>query len=80
MYVSVACGSVRLMLTRYVVGATWPVAAYKCAFWPARAVERYGGPFNKSLANPILVLSNLVRRIYPRRCSPYLTDVTCAAV
>ncbi|KAI0685531.1 Alpha/Beta hydrolase protein [Cerioporus squamosus] len=38
--------------------AAWPFATYYCPFWPARAVERYEGPFNKTLANPILVIGN----------------------
>ncbi|RDX45246.1 hypothetical protein OH76DRAFT_1007738 [Lentinus brumalis] len=38
--------------------AAWPFATYYCPFWPVRAVERYEGPFNKTLANPILVIGN----------------------
>ncbi|KAI0350507.1 alpha/beta-hydrolase [Trametes cingulata] len=37
----------------------WPASFYYCPFWPVRAVERYQGPFNRTLANRILVLSNL---------------------
>ena len=32
-----------------------------CPFWPVRAVERYQGPFNKKLANKVLVISNTVK-------------------
>ncbi|RPD70207.1 alpha/beta-hydrolase [Lentinus tigrinus ALCF2SS1-7] len=39
-------------------GAAWPFATYYCPFWPIRAVERYEGPFNKSIAHPILVIGN----------------------
>ena len=39
----------------------WPYLFHQCAFWPVRAVERYQGPFNKTLANKILVASNTVR-------------------
>ena len=27
--------------------------------WPVRAVERYGGPWNRTLANRILILNNM---------------------
>ncbi|RPD55343.1 alpha/beta-hydrolase [Lentinus tigrinus ALCF2SS1-6] len=49
----------------HLVGSTWPVAFYRCSFWPVRSVERYHGPFNKTLANKILVLSNLFDPITP---------------
>ena len=37
-------------------GAYWPAAEDVCTFWPARAVERYAGPFDR-----VLVLGNTVR-------------------
>lgn len=39
----------------------WPAEFYACPFWPVRAVERYQGPFNKTLANKVMVVSNMVR-------------------
>ncbi|KAM5539519.1 hypothetical protein V8D89_006791 [Ganoderma adspersum] len=36
----------------------WPNPIYNCALWPERAIERYTGPFNKMLANRILVIGN----------------------
>lgn len=42
------------------VGSSWPTSFYRCPFWPVRAVERYQGPFDKKLAHPILVASNVV--------------------
>ncbi|KAI0743125.1 TAP-like protein-domain-containing protein [Daedaleopsis nitida] len=42
----------------HMFGSAWPFATYYCPFWPVRAVERYEGPFNKTLANPILVIGN----------------------
>lgn len=45
----------------FAVAAAWPFATYYCPFWPTRAVERYEGPFNKTLANPILIIGNTVR-------------------
>ena len=32
-----------------------------CEFWPVAPPERYLGPWNKTLANPILIVSNTVR-------------------
>ncbi|KAI1791401.1 alpha/beta-hydrolase [Ganoderma leucocontextum] len=40
-------------------GGLWPAAIYECPFWPVRSVERYQGPFNRTLANKIIVASNL---------------------
>ena len=40
----------------------WPATTFACSFWPERAVERYTGPFNKTLANNILVIGNTVSR------------------
>lgn len=45
-----------------IVGALWPVPGFRCPFWAVRAVERYTGPFNKTLANRILVIGNAVGR------------------
>nr|VWO96248.1 C2H2-type domain-containing protein [Ganoderma boninense] len=39
--------------------------SYICSLWPERAIERYEGPFNKTLANPILVLGNTYDPITP---------------
>ncbi|KAI0689859.1 alpha/beta-hydrolase [Cerioporus squamosus] len=41
----------------HMFGAVWPII-YPCPFWPVRSVERYTGPFNKKLANKILIASN----------------------
>ncbi|KAH9926335.1 alpha/beta-hydrolase [Epithele typhae] len=48
-----------------IAGAAWPAQEYMCDFWPVRAVERYEGPFNKTLASPVLVLSNVFDPITP---------------
>ncbi|KAI0769262.1 alpha/beta-hydrolase [Trametes elegans] len=40
------------------VGAKYPTPWAVCPVWPFRAVERYQGPFNKTLANKVLMLSN----------------------
>ncbi|KAI0369591.1 alpha/beta-hydrolase [Pilatotrama ljubarskyi] len=46
--------------------SVWPSNAFDhCPFWPVRAVERYEGPFNKTLANRILVVNNVLDPITP---------------
>ncbi|KAI0769269.1 TAP-like protein-domain-containing protein [Trametes elegans] len=44
--------------TSHIVGACYPSPWAVCPLWPFRAVERYQGPFNKTLANKVLMLSN----------------------
>ncbi|OSC97433.1 alpha/beta-hydrolase [Trametes coccinea BRFM310] len=39
-------------------GASWPIPWFGCQYWPVRAVERAKGPFNKTLANRVLVIGN----------------------
>ncbi|RPD63532.1 alpha/beta-hydrolase, partial [Lentinus tigrinus ALCF2SS1-6] len=43
----------------HMFGGQWPFPLYQCAFWPVRAVERYQGPFDRKLANRIIVASNV---------------------
>ena len=50
-----------LLYMNCIDGGLWPAAIYECPFWPVRSVERYRGPFNKTLANRIIVATNLVR-------------------
>ncbi|PIL25656.1 hypothetical protein GSI_11406 [Ganoderma sinense ZZ0214-1] len=49
----------------HMFGAIWPNPIYYCALWPERAIERYMGPFNKTLANRILVIGNTYDPITP---------------
>ncbi|TFK83375.1 hypothetical protein K466DRAFT_655259 [Polyporus arcularius HHB13444] len=49
----------------HMFGAGWPTPFYLCSFWPVRSVERYQGPFNKKLANKILLASNIFDPITP---------------
>ncbi|RDX49560.1 alpha/beta-hydrolase [Lentinus brumalis] len=49
----------------HMFGAGWPTPFYPCSFWPVRSVERYQGPFNKKLANKILIASNMLDPITP---------------
>ena len=39
----------------------WDIPGNLCFAWPVRAVERYTGPFNRLLANKIMISSTLVR-------------------
>ncbi|KDN33735.1 hypothetical protein RSAG8_13166, partial [Rhizoctonia solani AG-8 WAC10335] len=46
-------------------GPTWGDAGLYCHRWPVRAVERFTGPWNHKLANPILVIGNEADPITP---------------
>ncbi|KAG8711023.1 hypothetical protein FRC09_020817 [Ceratobasidium sp. 395] len=41
-----------------VFGQQWGDAGLYCHNWPVRAVERFTGPFNKTLSNKIIVIGN----------------------
>ncbi|CAE6466226.1 unnamed protein product [Rhizoctonia solani] len=50
-------------VTRHISPTFGPVGMERlsrpfCHRWPVRAVERYTGPWNKTLSNPILVIGN----------------------
>lgn len=45
-------------------GGVW-YQGYYCPFWPVRAVERYMGPFNTTLKNPVLLIGNQADPITP---------------
>ncbi|KAH7339007.1 hypothetical protein B0J17DRAFT_571793 [Rhizoctonia solani] len=36
-----------------------------CQFWPVDGVERYAGPWNRTLANPVMVISSSVDPVTP---------------
>ncbi|KAH7344213.1 Alpha/Beta hydrolase protein [Rhizoctonia solani] len=46
-------------------GPMWGDASLYCHRWPVRAVERYVGPWNKKLSNPILVIGNEADPVTP---------------
>ncbi|CAE6461451.1 unnamed protein product [Rhizoctonia solani] len=46
-------------------GPSWGDGGLYCHRWPVRAVERYTGPWNKKLANPILVIGNEADPVTP---------------
>ncbi|TFK83373.1 alpha/beta-hydrolase [Polyporus arcularius HHB13444] len=49
----------------HIFGTYWPAPIYQCPYWPVRSVERYEGSFNKTLANKIIVASNVYDPITP---------------
>jgi pimeloyl-ACP methyl ester carboxylesterase len=52
-------GFARLSVRRSgLLGLTWVWGDFPCASWPARAADRYAGPWNRPTANPILVVGN----------------------
>ncbi|KAH9851186.1 alpha/beta-hydrolase [Lenzites betulinus] len=55
--------------------SAWPASFYACPFWPVRAVERYQGPFNKTLANPIMVVSNTLDPVTPLAGAKAVVDL-----
>ncbi|KAJ8489504.1 hypothetical protein ONZ51_g2891 [Trametes cubensis] len=56
-------------------GAFWPIPWHRCSYWPARAVERYQGPFNQTLANRVLVIGNSWDNATPFSESQHIADV-----
>ncbi|KAI8974213.1 TAP-like protein-domain-containing protein [Trametes punicea] len=59
----------------HLFSATWPNPFQYCPFWPVRAVERYQGPFNKTLANKVLVISNTYDPATPLAGARALVDL-----
>ncbi|KAI0350509.1 hypothetical protein OH77DRAFT_1430975 [Trametes cingulata] len=55
--------------------AAWPTVPYYCSTWPVRAVERYQGPFNKTFANPILVIGNTLDPATPFVGAKHVADL-----
>lgn len=43
---------------KYPVGGQFPQPSHFCHRWPARAVERFTGPWNHTLKNPIIIIGN----------------------
>ncbi|KAI0330979.1 alpha/beta-hydrolase [Cubamyces sp. BRFM 1775] len=56
-------------------GGFWPIPWHRCSYWPVRAVERYQGPFNKTLANRVLVIGNSWDNATPFFESHHIADV-----
>ncbi|KAI9058621.1 hypothetical protein FKP32DRAFT_1680355 [Trametes sanguinea] len=58
-----------------ILTSVWPSAYQYCPFWPVRAVERYQGPFNNTLANKVLIASNRYDPVTPVANARDLVDV-----
>nr|VWO96249.1 N/A [Ganoderma boninense] len=58
----------------HMFASQWPSPVYICSLWPERAIERYEGPFNKTLANPILVIGNTYDPVTPFSGAQALAD------
>ncbi|KAL1759042.1 Alpha/Beta hydrolase protein [Schizophyllum commune] len=56
-------------------GPLWGVQGNVCFAWPARAVERYTGPWNKKLKNPILVIGNTADPVTPFENAKLMADL-----
>jgi hypothetical protein len=48
--------TVRSLILGVIVGPLWGDAGFFCHHWPVRAVERYTGPWNKTLSSTIIVI------------------------
>ncbi|KAL1757021.1 Alpha/Beta hydrolase protein [Schizophyllum commune] len=46
-------------------GPVWGDAENACFAWPARAVERYTGPWDSKLKNPVLIIGNTADPVTP---------------
>ncbi|OJT06304.1 hypothetical protein TRAPUB_2844 [Trametes pubescens] len=53
----------------------WPISWNYCSFWPERAMERYTGPFNKTLANKVLIANNCLDAATPLKGAQALAKI-----
>ncbi|CAE6462105.1 unnamed protein product [Rhizoctonia solani] len=60
-----AINRIRDVSPHFGISAALSEADGGCEFWPAKGVERFTGPWNHTLANPILVASTMVDPITP---------------
>ncbi|TRM59951.1 TAP-like protein-domain-containing protein [Schizophyllum amplum] len=56
-------------------GPQWHVDANICFAWPARAVERYTGPWDNKLKNSILVIGNTFDPVTPFKNAQLMADL-----
>ncbi|TBU61574.1 alpha/beta-hydrolase [Dichomitus squalens] len=56
-------------------GAVGPVPWQRCSYWPVRAPERYQGPFNRTLANKVLLIGNAYDNATPFAEAAHLAAV-----
>ncbi|KAJ1302794.1 hypothetical protein OPQ81_003101 [Rhizoctonia solani] len=45
-----------------------------CQFWPVDGAERYAGPWNRTLANPVMVISSSVDPITPLASAKFINN------
>ncbi|KAF8713633.1 alpha/beta hydrolase fold, partial [Rhizoctonia solani] len=45
-----------------------------CQFWPVDGIERYAGPWNRTLANPVMVISSSVDPITPLASAKFINN------
>ncbi|CEL63069.1 Putative hydrolase Mb2247c OS=Mycobacterium bovis (strain ATCC BAA-935 / AF2122/97) GN=Mb2247c PE=3 SV=1 [Rhizoctonia solani AG-1 IB] len=45
-----------------------------CQFWPVDGVERYAGPWNRTLSNPVMVISSSVDPITPLASAKFINN------
>ncbi|CEL59923.1 hypothetical protein RSOLAG1IB_09207 [Rhizoctonia solani AG-1 IB] len=55
-------------------GPIWGDAGSYCHHWPVRAVERFTGPWNKTLSNTIIVIGNEADPITPLAAAKSVAD------
>ncbi|KAG8698176.1 hypothetical protein FRC09_007387 [Ceratobasidium sp. 395] len=60
-----AIGRIKKVSPHFGISATLSEPDGGCEFWPERGVERFAGPWNHTLASPILIASTLVDPITP---------------
>ncbi|KAI4523752.1 alpha/beta-hydrolase [Schizophyllum commune Loenen D] len=66
-----------LFVTRNVsplFGPSFSSQGTNCYAWPVRAVERYSGPWNNKLSNPILVIGNQADPVTPFKNAKQIAD------
>jgi hypothetical protein len=56
------------------VAPQFPQPAHECHLWPFRAAERYAGPFNAQLPNPMLVIGNTADPTTPFKSAKLVAD------
>lgn len=49
----------------YPVGGQFPQPCHFCHRWPVRSVERFTGPWNSTLKNPIIIVGNKADPVTP---------------
>ena len=69
-----------MAITRFALAVVTHEPDSGCEFWPVTPPERFLGPWNATLNNPILIISNTVRLLAWLRIPPVLyEDADCHA-